>query len=102
MSARAVVDWFICCFAITVPCVGLGMAIVRDWRGFRSRVYQSGTGPPSEAEERRYGGPVRLTGWVFIIVGTYPLVAETARLTGWTFFVRVLIPHVARSVRLLP
>lgn len=102
MSARAVVDWFLCFFAITVPCVGLGAALVRDWRGLRSRLYQSGVGPPSEAEERRYGGPARLTGWVFIVIGSYPLVAETVRLAGWAFIVRGLVPHVGRSIQLLP
>ncbi|MET9046735.1 hypothetical protein ACFYYI_40925 [Streptomyces sp. NPDC002387] len=37
-------------------------------------------GPPSEAAERRYGGVIRLVGWVFIVLLLYPLVAETIRL----------------------
>ncbi|CAM5296911.1 hypothetical protein STENM327S_08844 [Streptomyces tendae] len=72
-------DWFIA-LAIAVPFVALGTAIVRDYRGFRSSLYQSGIGPPSQAAERRYGGVTRLVGWTFIVLPLYPLVVETIRL----------------------
>ncbi|MFJ2563511.1 MULTISPECIES: hypothetical protein [unclassified Streptomyces] len=72
-------DWFIS-LALAVPFVALGTAIVRDYRGFRSRFYQPRTGRPSETAEQRYGGVTRLVGWVFIVLSLYPLVGETVRL----------------------
>jgi len=72
-------DWFIS-LAVAVPFVALGTAIVRDYRGLRSSFYQPRMGPPSEAAEQRYGGVIRLVGWVFIALSLYPLVTETVRL----------------------
>ncbi|MFC5779826.1 hypothetical protein [Streptomyces aureus] len=72
-------DWLIS-VAVAVPFTALGAAIVRDYRGVRSRLYQSQVGPPSAEAEQRYGGVIKLTGWVFIVLPLYPLVAETIRL----------------------
>ncbi|GAA3904227.1 hypothetical protein GCM10022207_86800 [Streptomyces lannensis] len=79
LDCRPATDWFIS-LALAIPFVGLGTAIVRDYRGLRSSFCQPRMGPPSEAAERRYGGVIRLVGWVFIVLLLYPLVAETIRL----------------------
>ncbi|MDH6488927.1 hypothetical protein [Streptomyces sp. SAI-127] len=72
-------DW-LQSLAFAIPGLALGTAIVRDYRGFRSSFYQPRAGPPSEAAEQRYGGVIRLTGWVFIVLSLYPLAYETIRL----------------------